>query len=447
MRSAAAALLADSSGNIAITFALLAVPLIGAVGISIDYARAYNIRTQLQTRLDAALLNAVGDIDSGNIAALQAKVQSWMQANSYGELQSFTLGDLSLDPATMMINATASTTVPTSIAGIFGVNSLDITVNSSVQGPTKQYLNVYFALDKSASMLLAATKAGQDQMYASDAKCAFACHSGDGTTYTYKGATYKNAYLLARAMGVQLRTDVALEAVGDVLDLIDSADPKHERIRNGLYLLGQTAKQVSTPGFSTDASRKLLKDDTSGTTSATSDSQSYFDWSLPALGKIVGSAGDGNSSSTPKKLVLMITDGVQSERPWVWNVTWANRMPTSADQLQTVITPLNPDWCADMKSQGVSIGVVYTTYLPIPQDFGYMATLNKTMASSSFVSVWRGKLAGGAGSMKRVDYIPTALSQCASSPDLFVSANTPDEIVGGLTKIFKNYMLKVRLTS
>ena len=80
-------------------------------------------------------------------------------------------------------------------------------------------------------------------------------------------------------------------------------------------------------------------------------------------------------------------------------------------------------------------------------DWGYNATVGKTMNSSSFASIWKGTIAAGAGSKTRLEYIPTALGACASAKDLFLHAESETEIKEGLSKLFKQYLSKVRLTS
>ena len=49
----------NSSGNVAMITALVAVPMIGAVGCAIDYSNAVMIRTKLQAAADAAALATV----------------------------------------------------------------------------------------------------------------------------------------------------------------------------------------------------------------------------------------------------------------------------------------------------------------------------------------------------------------------------------------------------
>lgn len=440
-------LLADRQGNIAIMFAIVLVPLITAIGASLDYVRAYNTRSKMQADLDAALLGAVKSVGTLNEAALKARIKEWFAAQTDLGSGGYTLDDIDIDTSNHKITATARASVATTLLKVAGIDDVAVGVASSVEGPGRAYLNVYVVLDKSASMLLAATSAGQASLRASKAGCAFACHTPEGSPFNYKGKSYTNVYDLSVAMGIKLRADVSVDAVGEVLDLVDTADASHERIKVGLYTIGETATQVLAPTFSTLNAKKKLSDKTSGLTSATSEEATYFDTSFSALKTMVGAAGDGSSENSPLKLILLLTDGVQSERNWVLQGNSGIRFPTSKGYLQTAVAPINSAWCNPVKSLNATVGVLYTEYLPMPWDWGYNATLGKTMTSSGYASIWGGTVAQGQGNTSRTDYIPTALRQCATSGDLFLQANSAEEIEAGLSALFKQYLSKVRLTS
>src|SRR5829696_7117605 len=64
---------ADHRGNIAMTFALAAVPVITAVGAAVDYSRANVAKAVLHSALDAALLAGARD-GSPNWASVASKV-------------------------------------------------------------------------------------------------------------------------------------------------------------------------------------------------------------------------------------------------------------------------------------------------------------------------------------------------------------------------------------
>jgi Flp pilus assembly protein TadG len=446
----------NRDGNFALTFALLMVPLILAMGVSIDYTRAYNVRSKMQSDLDAALISAIKDIDSLDENKIKAEIVDWFaaQADTTDASYSFSNSTITVSKSNRTVRAVASGTVPTTFMGLANIKSVPVSAVSSVSGPATSFMNVYIVMDKSPSMLLAATSSDQTSMR-SMIKCEFACHSTDDPV-TYKGTKYSTYYGFAKAKGIKLRTDVAIDAVDEVLDLIDEANSSETHIKVGLYKLGATVTEVLQPTASTNNARTKLTTDSSGLTSATSEDGTYFDTSLTALRKLVGTAGDGSSAAKPLKLVLLLTDGVQSERNWVLSdkkpirdvLGWSPSQSKSTQQeIWKAITPINPDWCSDIKDDGVTMGVLYTEYLPITADWGYNATVGMSMSSSKFTSLWGGTIKSGvSSSTTRQAYIPHALEDCASSSEMFLSASDPDDIEEGLSSLFQQYVGAVRLT-
>ena len=454
-------LLKNRSGNVAISFALVIIPMILAVGASIDFVRAYNVQAKMQTDLDAALIAGVKDLDTLDEIKLRAKVEDWFAAQTELSKDQYSLtdSDIQINRTDKTIQAVAKAVVPTTFMRIANVETIDVSVTSSVTGPSLSYMNVYVVLDKSASMLLAATTAGQNSLRASAANCEFACHTAESTTYQYGGASYNTVYALSKAMGVALRADTSVSAVKEVLKLVDDANQSANHVKVGLYTLGTAATEVLAPTYSTATALKDLSIDSMKLNSATSEEATYFDVSLSTITSRVGRAGDGKTEAAPLKLVLLLTDGVQSNRNWVlrnptnkWECTKKsgstciyynqNRFPD-----QSRISPLNPAWCDGMKANSVTIGVLYTEYLSIPMDWGYNMTVGETMKTSGFTSTWGGRLrADISSSTTRHDYIPYALKDCASSENLFLSASDSKEIENGLSALFRQYMTSVRLT-
>ncbi|MGG7576781.1 TadE/TadG family type IV pilus assembly protein [Rhizobium sp. Nf11,1] len=430
--SALRSLKSDRGGNVAIVVALSLVPMLVAVGASFDYIRSYNVRQRMQSDLDAALIAAVKQINNTeDTDALKEKVSDWFHAQVDN---SYTLDDIDIDTVNHNITATASGTVPTTFMKIANIETVPVSVGSAVKGPATSYLNVYIVIDTSPSMLLAATTSGQSTMY-TGIKCQFACHTGD--SHTIGKTTYATNYDYSKEKKIKLRADVAGDAVREVLDMIDESDENHERIKVGLYSLGDTLSEVLAPTLSTDTARARLADSSYGLTSATSKAATYFDVSLATLKKKVGAGGDGTSSGSPLKLVLLLTDGVQSQREWV----------TNGSKYWPKVAPLNPAWCDYLKNQSNTMAVLYTEYLPITTDWGYNATVGSTMASANWKSTWGGTMDSGVStSISRRDYIPYALADCASSKSLFISASSSTEITAGLSTLFTQYLSSVRLT-
>ncbi len=453
-----ATIVSDRSGNVALTVAICIIPMILAVGAGLDYTRAYNVQSRMQSDLDAALVAAIKEIDEYDEDEIVAKIKEWFDAQSEKQNATYDLTEITVDKTGHTIWASASGTVPTTLMTLANIKTVPVGVVSAIEGPATSYLNVYIVLDKSPSMLLAATTEGQEMLRADkNIGCEFACHDPkDPVKKNKTGAVLAPTYYnYIKGLGVKLRTDVALDAVEEVLDMIDQADEDHSRIKIGLYTLGETVSEVLTPTTSTSAARKKLSDDSSGLTSATSMTSTRFDTALKALRNEIGQAGKGTSASDPLKLVLLLTDGVQSSRGWVLDgVNWECTETYKGECIRRKfgpywgrVTPINPDWCGYLKKKEATVAVLYTEYLSIPLDWGYNGTLADSMKNSKWASTWGGTLHNGvSGDTTRHDYIPIALQDCASSSDLFISAASEDEITAGLSTLFNQYLTSVRLT-
>jgi Flp pilus assembly protein TadG len=455
-RACVSPLLSRRDGNVAMSFALLSIPICVVIGASIDYARAYNTQSRMQSDLDAALITAINQVDSADESAIKADIVEWFEAQADTKDASYAIDTaaITVSKADRTVQAVVHGTVKTTFMGLANINAINVAAVSSVSGPATSHLNVYLVLDKSASMLLASTKAGQDALIA-ETQCTFACHEVEGGPWTIKGVSYDTHYKAAKAMGVELRADVAIRAAQEVLAMIDLADPSHTRVKVGLYKVGTSATQVLAPTYSTSTALSTLTSDTKGLNSATSEMTTAFDASMPALTKLVGSAGDGSTASKPLKLVLLLTDGMQSKRSWVvdnptkvWecvSTVGGNciKYNTTYFPDSDLVQPLGPSLCKEMKTNNVTVGVLYTEYLSIPLDWGYNGTVGDTMKNSSFNETLR---KGVSKNIARRDYIPYALEDCASSSEMFLSASDPDEIEEGLATLFSQYLGSVRLT-
>jgi Flp pilus assembly protein TadG len=70
----------DERGNIAVTFALALLPMLGFVGAAVDYSRASSAKTSLQSALDTSALMISKEAPGMTTAALQARGQAVFDA-------------------------------------------------------------------------------------------------------------------------------------------------------------------------------------------------------------------------------------------------------------------------------------------------------------------------------------------------------------------------------
>ena len=135
-------------GNIAIMFAFSLIPVIASVGLGVDMARAYAVKSRMAAALDAAAL-AVGS-STGTTAQLQQIAQNFFNAN-------FPPGTIDASPTIAItvngdtITATANATVSTVFMPVVGITQLSVSSASTVLRQITG-LELAMVLDNTGSM-------------------------------------------------------------------------------------------------------------------------------------------------------------------------------------------------------------------------------------------------------------------------------------------------------
>ena len=143
---------AARGGNVAITFALATLPIIGGVGAAIDYSRANDVKVKLQAAIDSTALMLSKEAATDTSSQLQTNASKYFLAifNPPGVQNVQISAVYSGNGATsLVINGSAA--VPTTIAQIFGVNAITVVATSTSKwGSTR--LRVALVLDNTGSM-------------------------------------------------------------------------------------------------------------------------------------------------------------------------------------------------------------------------------------------------------------------------------------------------------
>ncbi len=142
----------DRRGNVALTFALAMLPMIGLVGAGIDYSHATSVRVALQAALDSTALMLSKQASSDTSSQLQTAAQNYFNSlfnrrdvSNVGISATYTSG------SSTQVTVTGSASVATNFMQVFGYKS--ITVNGSAT--TKwgmSRLRVALVLDNTGSM-------------------------------------------------------------------------------------------------------------------------------------------------------------------------------------------------------------------------------------------------------------------------------------------------------
>ena len=139
-------------GNVAITFALAALPIIGAVGAAVDYSRANDVKVKLQAAIDSTALMLSKEAATDTSSQLQTNASKYFLAmfDPPGVTNITISATYSGSESTsLIVNASAS--VPTTIAQVLGVNAINLSATSTAKwGSTR--LRVALVLDNTGSM-------------------------------------------------------------------------------------------------------------------------------------------------------------------------------------------------------------------------------------------------------------------------------------------------------
>jgi Flp pilus assembly protein TadG len=128
----------NSSGNFTVTFALMAVALMGAAGSAIDYSRIYLSRNGMATALDSAVMAVAAELnekdmtESEIVSYVDAFVSSNMDAgNPVAEV--YKLTDIAVDYTNQQVSARISADVPMTLLGVLGWKVMPVSLASATQ--------------------------------------------------------------------------------------------------------------------------------------------------------------------------------------------------------------------------------------------------------------------------------------------------------------------------
>jgi len=146
----------SETGNIAVLFAIAAVPILSFVGAAIDYTRANNARSSMQAALDSTALMLAKDLKDGTITASQTntKAQAYFTAlyhnnDARAVTVSATYTASTSQGSTILVNGSGN--VPTQFMKIAGFPQIGFdTSSTSVWGNTR--MRIALALDVTGSM-------------------------------------------------------------------------------------------------------------------------------------------------------------------------------------------------------------------------------------------------------------------------------------------------------
>lgn len=440
----------DRSAGVALIFAVTVIPVIGVIGLAIDFGLVTQAKTQLNLATDAAAMAAAKgaadaftagkSVENARAAGRTAGME-WFKSQA-GTVLGMTLqnADVTVPPpngGVFTSQAAYQGTVRPYFAPIFGISTIALSGSSSATITANAYVSVTFLLDNSSSMLVAATQDGVNKMgaltpvpdkshsggntYGPDSpgavpdglgiyKCAFACHWKDDN---------KDYYGLALGNNILLRFDVLQDVVASAIKQMED----QKKIPNQFSVAIYTFNNALTKIYPTNLNLTDSADLDGGATAAKGmrspvvpdQANTYFPAIMDTLANGSKVAGDGSTSGNSKRALIIVTDGL---------VDYGSRTtPTSKG-------PINPADCAAMKNRGYNVYVLYTTFVTTPLDTVLLFNHDILPYLTGFDD------RGNPVNVAEKAMVPS-LQACASTPANFAQASDPDAIKAAMKKLLQ----------
>ena len=142
----------DQRGNVLMMFGLAIIPLMGVVGVAVDYSRASNARQALNAAIDSAALMAARDAQKLTDAQLTARINAWIKDNLPADVKTqFTGATVTIDRTARTIKIAAQGNVPTTAARVLGSTQLPVSTSSQSTWGTNK-IELALVLDNTGSM-------------------------------------------------------------------------------------------------------------------------------------------------------------------------------------------------------------------------------------------------------------------------------------------------------
>ena len=123
----------SQDGSTMMIFALLAVPVVGMVGVSVDLSRSSNAKSDLRAALDASLLSAAREGEDG----FAAVADTYFDTNTADLAAHAPAASFSADEQSGSIVYTGEVTasVKTTFASLLGISAMPVRLTASVTMP------------------------------------------------------------------------------------------------------------------------------------------------------------------------------------------------------------------------------------------------------------------------------------------------------------------------
>jgi Flp pilus assembly protein TadG len=471
----------DRRANVAMTFALISIPIIFAAGMGVDYTMAARRQTKLDAAADAAALAAVTPaMLSQNTcsitvqcAANSQSLATTGQSAACNAAENMFCAQASTVPGVSSINLTVNVTQPpaintptqqqaaisytalsqTAFAGVIRQSTINIAGKSTASAATAPNINFYVLADDSPSMAIPATTAGINAMMTATAGspqsgtneggCAFACHESDPAYDNLGNPGGEDNYALARSLGLTLRLDNLTTAIENLASTAAATEASNKAIyKMAIYTFDTNATSYSGwggGGCTYGSPLNTIAGLTSNMNTASTEASNISVLEVYNNSGLLTSVCNDQDADTDiddaltdiNSITIMPTPGnggaaPDSPQEVLFFVT--DGVEDYVNNGNRQISLLNTANCTAIKSRVSSTGlpiriaVLYLNYLPLPSNSFYTNNVEPFQPN-----------------------IGTTLQSCAS-PGLYAEVTTDQDISAALTALFINAVNTSHLT-
>jgi len=141
-----------NAGNVAITFALATLPLVGTVGFAVDYSHANSVKAAMQAALDSTALMLSRDAATLSTADLQTKAKSYFDALfTRPEAINVAITATYTTTGGSQVKVNGAAAVPTGFLGVIGYQNINVNGSATAAWGSSR-LRVALVLDNTGSM-------------------------------------------------------------------------------------------------------------------------------------------------------------------------------------------------------------------------------------------------------------------------------------------------------
>ena len=333
--------------------------------------------------------------------------------------------------------------------GVPGVKQIKLSATANAADNIPAYMTFYMLLDNTPSMGIAATSAGITTMVNNTPdQCAFACHDLSNSN---------NYYNLASKLGVATRISNVAQATSNLLTTAQSTENTNgisNEFNVAIYDFGTASSDPTSSSYAgfnqiyPSSFGSTTTDLSSAGTAASkidlmtvngqgqyNDEDTNINLPLAYAAKNIVASGNGTSANSPQQVIFLVSDGAIDTYDCGTNPTTGKQY--DADTPCRRITPIDTTSCSTLKSHGVEIAVLYTTYLPLP--------------TNTFWQQWIGSLQGWLAPWTNPppasqDQIANNMQACATT-GLYFEVNSNQDINAAMQALFRKVLASVRITS